>query len=76
MIEFFLMEGNLVIPVLFLIQYNCILSGLSSVQKKAYDISRKGSHSHPAPTSQQNHRSTNHKVYIFLIVFIKLFENY
>ena len=34
---------------------------ISSVQK-AYDISRKGSHPRPAPTSQQNHKYTNHWV--------------
>ena len=41
------------------------ISRLSSVQK-AYGISRKGSHPHPTPTSQQilpqNHKNTNHRV--------------
>ena len=61
------------ISVLFLIQYKCILSQLSSVQKKVY-ISRKGSHPHPTPTSQQKHQNTNHRVLIIFVVFNKLFE--
>ena len=42
-IEYFLIKINLIISILFLIQYNCILSR-AVVYKKAFDISRKGSH--------------------------------
>ena len=45
------------------------------VYKKAYDISRKGSHPHSTPTIQQflsqNHNSKNHRVYLIFIIFIK-----
>ena len=46
---------------LFLIQHNCILSR-AVVYKKAFDISRKGSHPRPTPTTQQNHKNTNPRV--------------
>ena len=45
----------------YLIQRNLIISRLV-VYKKAFDISRKGSHPHPTPSSQQNHKNTNHRV--------------
>ena len=32
------------------------------VYKKAYDISRKGSHPRPTPTTQQNHKNTDPRV--------------
>ena len=42
--EYYQIKRNQIISILFLIQYNCIFSRLV-VYKKAYDISRKGSHS-------------------------------
>ena len=42
--EFCLIKRNLIISILFLIQHNHIISQLV-VYKKAYDISREGSHS-------------------------------
>ena len=54
-------KRNLIISILFLIQHNCILSR-AVVYKKAYDISRKGSHPRPTPTNQQNHKNTNPRV--------------
>ena len=59
--KFYQIKRNLIISILFLIQRNCILSRLSSVQK-AFDIGHKGSHPHPTPTSQRNHKNTNHRV--------------
>ena len=59
--EFYQIKRNLIISILFLNQNNCILSR-QVVYKKAYDISRKGSHPHPTPTSQRNHKNTNHRV--------------
>ena len=44
------------------------------VYKKAYDISRKGSHPRPTPTNQQNHKNTNHWVYLFFIIYFILFQ--
>ena len=41
--KYYQIKRNLLISILFLIQHNCILSPLV-VYKKAYDISRKGSH--------------------------------
>ena len=32
------------------------------VYKKAYDIGCKGSHPRSTPTTQQNHKNTNHRV--------------
>ena len=55
------MKRNLMISILFLIKYNCILPRLV-VYKKAYDISRKGSHPRPTPTTQQNDKNTNPRV--------------
>ena len=52
---------NFIISFLFLIHHNCILPRLV-VYKKAYDISRKGSHPRPTPTTQQNHENTNPRV--------------
>ena len=53
--EFYQMKRNFIISLSFLIQDNCILSR-QVVSKKAIDISRKGSHPHPTPTSQRNHK--------------------
>ena len=61
MIEFYQIKRNLIISILFLIQHNCIVSRLV-VYKKAFDISRKRSHSRPTPTTQQNHKNTNPRV--------------
>ena len=54
-------KKNLINSILLLIQYNCTLSRLV-VYKKAYDISRKGSHRRLTPTTQQNHSITNPRV--------------
>ena len=54
-------ERNSIFSILFLIQHNCILSR-AVVYKKAFDISRKGSHPRPTPTTQQNHKNTNPRV--------------
>ena len=59
--EFYQIKRNLTISILFRIQHNHILSRLV-VYKKAYDISRKGSHPRPTPTTQQNHKNTNPRV--------------
>ena len=59
--KFYQIKRNLIISILFLIPHNCILSRLV-VYKKAYDISRKGSHPRPTPTTQQNHKNTNPRV--------------
>ena len=69
------MKKNLIIPILFLNQHNCILSR-QVVYKKAYDISRKGSHPHSTPTLPQNLNITNHRVYLFFLISIQLFEYY
>ena len=54
-------EKICVISILFLFQHNCILSR-AVVYKKAFDISRKGSHTRPTPITQQNHKNTNPRV--------------
>ena len=59
--EFYQIKRNLIISILFLIQHNRILSR-AVVYKKAFDISRKGSHPRPTPTTQQNHKNTNPRV--------------
>ena len=46
------------------------------LHKKAYDISRKGSLPHPTPTLQQKHNIRNHRLYLFFIISIQLFEYY
>ena len=59
--KYYQINGNLIISILFLIQHNCILSRLV-VYKKVFDISRKGFHPRPTPTTQQNHKNTNPRV--------------
>ena len=59
--KYYQIKRNLIISSLFLIQHNSILSRLV-VYKKAYDISRKGSHPHPTPITQQNHSIINPRV--------------
>ena len=54
-------KRNLIISILLLIQHNYILSR-AVVYKKAFDISRKGSHPRPTPITQQNHKNTNPRV--------------
>ena len=61
MIEYYLIKRNLIISIFFPIEHNYILSRIV-VYKKAYDISRKGSHPRPTPTTQHNHKNTNHRV--------------
>ena len=73
--KYYQIKIKLIISILFLIQHNCILSRLV-VYKKAYDISRKGLYPRPTPTSQQNHKNTNHCVYLFFIIYFKFFEYY
>ena len=59
--KYYQIKRNLIFSILFLIQYNCIFSRLV-VYKKAFDVSRKGSHPDPTPTTQQNHKNTNPRV--------------
>ena len=59
--KYYQTKRNLIISILFLIQHNRILSR-RVVYKKAFDISRKGSHPLPTPTNQQNHKNTNPRV--------------
>ena len=59
--KYYQIKRNLIISILFLFQHNRILSRLV-VYKKAFDISRKGSHPRPTPTTQQNHKNTNPRV--------------
>ena len=59
--EYYLIKSNFIISILFLFQHNRILSRLV-VYKKAFDISRKGYHPRPTPTTQQNHKNTNPRV--------------
>ena len=59
--KYYQIKRSLLISILFLIHYNCILSRLV-VYKKAYDISRKGSHPRPTPTTQQYYKNTDHRV--------------
>ena len=59
--KYYQIKRNLIISILFVIHYNCILSRLV-VYKKAYDISRKGSHPRLTSTTQQNHNNTIHRV--------------
>ena len=74
--KFYLIKRNLIISIFSPIQHNCIISR-QVVYKKAFDISRKGSHPHPTPTIRhQNHNITNHRVYFFFIISIQLFECY
>ena len=61
MIEYYQIKINLITSILFLFQHNCILSR-AVVYKKAFDISRKGGHPHPTPTTQQRHKNTNPRV--------------
>ena len=63
--EFYQIKRDLII------QQNCILSR-QVVYKKTYDISRKGSH----PIRHQKINITNHKVYLFFITSIQIFEYY
>ena len=64
-----LRDHEILLSILFLLQHNCIISRLSSVQKKTFDISRKGSHPHPTPTIQQILPQK-------FIVFIRILEYY
>ena len=67
--------NNFVISFLFLIQHNRILSRLV-VYKKAFDIRRARRSVVRHQPLPQNHKNTNHRVYLFFIIFVKLFEYY
>ena len=72
--KYYQIKRNLITPIFFLIQYNCILSR-AVVYKEAFDISRKGSHPYPTPIIRHhNHNITNHRVFLFFIIFIQLLK--
>ena len=75
MIEYYLIKRNLIISILFLIKHICIISRLV-VYKKAYDIRRACRSVFRQQTFTQNHKNTNHRVYLFFIISVKLFEYY
>ena len=73
--EYYLIKRNLIISILLLIQHNFIISRLV-VYKKAFDIRRAYRSVPRHQPLTQNHRNTNHRVYLFFIIFVKLFEFY
>ena len=76
MIEYYLIKRNLIISILFLIQHNFILSRHSSVQKKNLTLGVHDAASFDIKPVTQNHKNTNHRVYLFFIIFVKSIESY
>ena len=75
MIDYYLRKSNLIISILLLIKHNCIISRLV-VYKKAFDISHACRNVLRHQPLTQNLKNTNHRVYLFFIIFVKLFEFY